>query len=142
VEDTVARKAEANLLIRLVDNELIANIQDVPPGILGVTRVHRRRGGRVQKHTSFVVTRLRNWRTSPCLQIGNSYTSLAEDLPLRSCQPHADQVLQRFSRRNAWPIGARWSCACEAGIARAGERRVPVTWIAITDIGLRTLSEA
>jgi hypothetical protein len=66
VEDTVARKAEANLLIRLVDNELIANIQDVPPGILGVTRVHRRRGGRVQKHTSFVVTRLRNWRTSPC----------------------------------------------------------------------------
>jgi hypothetical protein len=36
--------------MRLVDDELIANVQGVPPGILGVTRVHRTRGGRAQKH--------------------------------------------------------------------------------------------
>jgi hypothetical protein len=33
VEDAIARKAEADGLIGFVDDELIADIEDIPPGI-------------------------------------------------------------------------------------------------------------
>jgi hypothetical protein len=45
VKDAIACKAEADRLVGFVYDELIADVKDIPPCVLGVSRVHWRRGG-------------------------------------------------------------------------------------------------
>jgi hypothetical protein len=37
-------------LLGLVDDELIADVEDIPPGVLGVSGVHRRRSRGAEKN--------------------------------------------------------------------------------------------
>jgi hypothetical protein len=50
VKDAIARKAEADRFTGFVDDELIADIKDIPPSVLGVSCVNRRGGGGAEKN--------------------------------------------------------------------------------------------
>jgi hypothetical protein len=50
VEDAIACKAEADGSVGLVYDELIADIEDIPACVLGISCMHRRGAGSTEKN--------------------------------------------------------------------------------------------